>query len=117
LYCVGTVALESPSDCKSPVERLCRFDSYSAHLLNFNQLENIMPHTRSWLTPPPKPKRCKTCRFFKNDDAWEDCSCPKMIPGYTSKGADDDGVSFGGGSPLETGLNPGPNFGCIHHAE
>jgi hypothetical protein len=57
----------------------------------------------------PRSKTCKNCYWYEHGP--RDCSCPKMVYGYKGK-VDHDGVAIEDDEGW--GMQPGPDFGCIH---
>ena len=57
---------------------------------------------------------CKTCHWYRTT-GMHTCVCPKMVYGYGSSERDDAGVKIEDDEGW--GMNPGPNFGCIHHKD
>ncbi len=66
-----------------------------------------------------QPGTCRTCIWYKADSSTQQCSCPKMLYGYSCKydsiEPDDDGLAIENDEGW--GMSPEPGFGCIHHKE
>lgn len=56
-------------------------------------------------------KTCKTCKWYATE-SWHLCCCPKMVYGYGLGRADSDGLRIENDEGW--GMEPEPNFGCIH---
>ncbi len=61
--------------------------------------------------------RCRTCRWYSQEDSYHTCLCPKMYYGFGRLAEDletDEILIENDGS---WGMVPRPDFGCIHHEE
>lgn len=79
----------------------------------------ILSRLWGWIPDPDvgmqlaaRSKTCKNCYWYERPgNGTHDCSCPKMLYGYSGRAAHD-GVAIEADEGW--GMLPGPDFGCIH---